>query len=179
MYLTGGQYKGSKIEVPKSARPTLSKVRQSVFNILMQYYTDGATFLDMFAGSAIMGLEALSRGYKVTEIEINAKAAELIKKNYAKIKHKPNLIIANALNYKTAEKYDVIYIDPPWQDNYEPIIKKAAELLNKNGIIIIEYDNINKINLDEIIKNNNLPLNILKSKKYGRVCLELLSFIKQ
>ena len=38
MYLTGGQYKGNKIEVPKSAKPTLSKVRESVFNILMPFY---------------------------------------------------------------------------------------------------------------------------------------------
>ena len=85
MYLTGGQYKGNKIEVPKSAKPTLSKVRESVFNILMPFYKIDSKFLDMFAGSAIMGLEALSRGYEVKEIEINPKSAELIKKNYAKV----------------------------------------------------------------------------------------------
>ena len=62
MYLTGGQFKGSKIEIPKSAKPTLSKVRESVFNMLVSYANYGDKFLDMFAGSAIMGLEALSRG---------------------------------------------------------------------------------------------------------------------
>ena len=45
MYLTGGQYKGHKIEVPKNVKPTLSKVRESVFNILMQYDLSGNKFL--------------------------------------------------------------------------------------------------------------------------------------
>lgn len=177
MYLTGGQYKGSKIEIPKNARPTLSKVRESVFNILMPYYKNGNSFLDMFAGSGIMGLEALSRGYKVTEIEINPKTAKLIKKNYSKIKQEPNLIITDALNFKTNQKFDVIYIDPPWQENYEPIIQKATELISNKGIIVIEYDNIHKTNFTDVLAKNNSMLNILKSKKYGRVCLELLSFV--
>ena len=177
MYLTGGQYKGSKIEIPKNTRPTLSKVRESIFNILMPYYKNENTFLDMFAGSGIIGLEALSRGYNVTEIEINPKTAELIKKNYSKIKQKPNIIITNALNFKTDQKFDVIYIDPPWQENYEPIIKKAAELIDYTGIIIIEHDSTQKINFTNILTKNNFSLNIFKSKKYGRVCLELLSFV--
>ena len=177
MYLTGGQYKGSKIEAPKSARPTLSKVRESVFNILMAYAQENSSFLDMFAGSGIMGLEALSRGYKVKEIEINSKNAELIKKNYAKIKQKPDLTVANALNYKTETKFDIIYIDPPWQADYSTIIIKAVELLNKNGLIIIEYDSLNKIDTAKIIAENNLPLKTLKFKKYGRVFLELLTFV--
>ncbi len=177
MYLTGGQYKGNKIEVPKSAKPTLSKVRESVFNILMPFYKIDSKFLDMFAGSAIMGLEALSRGYKVKEIEINPKSAELIKKNYAKIKQKPDLIITNALFYKTNEKFDVIYIDPPWNSDYEPILCKAAKLLNTKGIIIMEYDVSNQIDTYKIIARNNLMLKTFKIKKYGRVRLEMLTFV--
>ena len=133
MYLTGGQYKGSKIEAPKSARPTLSKVRESVFNILMAYAQENSSFLDMFAGSGIMGLEALSRGYKVKEIEINSKNAELIKKNYAKIKKKPDLTKANALNYKTETKFDIIYIDPPWQADYSTS-EEETEQIGKIGM---------------------------------------------
>ena len=177
MYLTGGQYKGTKINVKNNIKPTLSKVRQSVFNIIMPYCNEGDFFLDMFAGSGIMGLEALSRGFRVKEIEINAKNGDLIKENYTKIKQKPNLTITDALLYKTNEKYQIIYIDPPWQKDYSQIIKKAHELLNKDGIIIIEYDCTNKIDTKKIITENNLTLNSFKSKKYGRVCLELLSFV--
>ena len=179
MYLTGGQYKGSKIEVPNSAKPTLSKVRESVFNILTPYFSENSTFLDMFAGSGIMGLEALSRGYTVIELEINPKSAELIKKNYQKIKHKPSLIITNALKFRTDKKFDVIYIDPPWQTDYTPILIKAESLIKQDGIIVIEYDFTNKKDITKIIEENNLSLEIFKTKKYGRICLELLRFVKQ
>ena len=48
MYLTAGQFKGTKIEVPSDVKPTLSKVRESIFNMLMQYEVYDNTFLDMF-----------------------------------------------------------------------------------------------------------------------------------
>lgn len=164
MYLTGGQFKGYKIEMPKTARPTLSKVRESIFNML-DNLNCGETFLDMFAGSAIMGLEALSRGYVVKEIEINKKNAEIIKKNYEKINIKPDLTIGDALKYKE-KKFDIIYIDPPWGNNYKPIIEKALELLNENGLMIIEHDN----NIDF----SEFSLEELKSKKYGRCLINIL-----
>ena len=69
MYLTAGQFKGQKIEVPSNVQPTLSKVRESVFNILLQYELGEMKFLNMFSGSGLMGLEAISRGYKVKELE--------------------------------------------------------------------------------------------------------------
>ncbi len=174
MYLTGGQFKGHKIEVPKSAKPTLSKVRESIFNILQQFEFKDNTFLDMFAGSAIMGLEAISRGYSVYELEINPKTAAIIKRNYEKIKQKPNLIITDSLKYTTEKKFDIIYIDPPWNMNYEPIIKKASELVSKNGIIIVEFDKLSEINISDIIANQNLNLDIIKSKKYGRCLISIL-----
>lgn len=173
MYLTGGQFKGHKIEYPKNTRPTLSKVRESVFNILFQYFPDGGCFLDMFAGSAIMGLEALSRGYTVDEIEINPKTAAIIKENYKKIKIKPNIIICDALRFVTKKKYDVIYIDPPWDNDYEIILKKAKELLSPGGIITVEHDL--KINTDFNIITTKTDLKIIKEKKYGRVLLTFLS----
>ena len=172
MYLTGGQYKGRKIEVPSNVKPTLSKVRQGVFNMLNQYeYT---TFLDMFAGSGLMGLEALSRGYKVKEIELSAKNACIIKKNYQNIGLSADITIANALQYKDSEKYDVIYIDPPWDMDYEKIIKKAQDLLKNDGIIIVEFDEQRHIDIQNILNNINSPLNVIKAKKYGRCLISLV-----
>ena len=67
MIVTGGSYKGMKIISPDEniTRPTLSKVRQGVFNTLFSMIGDfdNKTFLDLFGGSGIMGLEALSRGF--------------------------------------------------------------------------------------------------------------------
>lgn len=173
MYLTGGQFKGIKIEMPNSARPTLSKVRESVFNILFQYDTKENKFLDMFAGSGLMGLEALSRGYKVKELEINPKSAAIIKKNYKKINIEPDITICNSLKYKD-EKFNVIYLDPPWDMDYRPVIKKACELLEKEGIIVVEHDLKKELNLKDIIDKECLKLEIIKSKRYGRCLIDLL-----
>ena len=75
MHLTGGQYKGRIIDVPKNVKPTLSKVRESVFNSLHSIFEDekGLSFLDMFGGSGLMSLEAISRGYEVVTIEKDRK----------------------------------------------------------------------------------------------------------
>lgn len=175
MYLTGGQYKGCKIEVPKTVKPTLSKVRESVFNILAQYDLSNNKFLNMFSGSAIMGLEAISRGYDVYELEINPKVATIIKNNYKKLNLVPKLTICNSLNYKTQEKYDVIYADPPWDMDYKPIILKADELLAQNGVIILEYDQTKNINIQNILDELNIDINLVKSKKYGRCLLAILA----
>ena len=174
MYLTGGQYKGHKIEVPDSVKPTLSKVRESVFNILLQYDLSGNKFLNMFSGSAIMGLEAISRGYQVKELEINPKVGSIIKNNYKKLKLVPDLTICNSLNYKTDEKYDVIYADPPWDMDYKPIIKKANEFLDDDGVIVVEYDKQKNIDIQNILDELNIDISLVKSKKYGRCLIAVL-----
>ena len=77
MNITAGKFKGQKVTAPDETitRPTLSKVRMAVFNTLQALIDfEGASFLDMFAGSGIMGLEALSRGFeRVVAIEKNPK----------------------------------------------------------------------------------------------------------
>ena len=174
MYLTGGQFKGRKIEVPDSVKPTLSKVRESVFNILLQYDLKGNRFLNMFSGSAIMGLEAISRGYDVVELEISPKIASVIKNNYKNLNVKPNLVVCNSLNYKTSEKFNVIYADPPWDMDYKPIILKANELLAPDGVVIVEYDKTKNIDIQAILNDLNIDISLVKSKKYGRCLLAIL-----
>ena len=161
MIVTGGFYKGRKVEAPDASitRPTLSKVRQGVFNTLFSLIGDfeGKTFLDLFGGSGIMGLEALSRGFeKVVVCEKNPKAAQIIKKNYALLKLIPNIKIGDSLKLieKIDEKFDVIYIDPPYQSGiYEEIFKKLPD----SQIIIAEHS--------ELINAQNYKL--LKEKNYG------------
>ena len=85
MIITAGIYKGLKIAAPYEniTRPTLSKVRMGVFNSLYSMIGEfeGKSFLDVFGGSGVMGLEALSRGFNDVKVfEKNLKAAEIIKK---------------------------------------------------------------------------------------------------
>ena len=122
MNITAGKYKGQKIKAPDEniTRPTLSKVRMSIFNTLQAMTNfEGASFLDMYAGSGIMGLEALSRGFsKVVSIEKNKKVYNTIKSNFKKYEQENNLklILGDSLKVceKLNEKFDIIYIDPPY-----------------------------------------------------------------
>ena len=104
MNITAGKYKGQKITAPDEniTRPTLSKVRMSVFNTLQCLVDfEGSSFLDMYAGSGIMGLEALSRGFStVVSIEKNKKVYSIAKSNfkkYEKVKNETalNLVLGN------------------------------------------------------------------------------------
>ncbi len=162
MNISGGIYKGRKITSPdeKITRPTLSKVRMGIFNTLFSMVGDfdNLTFLDVFGGSGIMGLEALSRGFaSATVIELNKKAANIIKKNYEQLKLKPDLIIGNSLNIipKLNKKYNVAYVDPPYASGiYEEI---TGALKNTAEIIILEHPTSIKFDFE----------NIIKQKQYG------------
>jgi 16S rRNA (guanine966-N2)-methyltransferase len=145
MNITAGKFKGQKIIAPdeKITRPTLSKVRMSVFNTLQAMTGfEGKTFLDMYAGSGIMALEAVSRGFKsATAIEKHPKVAAVIKNNYQKFNNSNlTLLIGDSLKiaHKIKQKFDVIYIDPPYfLGIYEQSIKAIRQI--SNGIVILEH----------------------------------------
>lgn len=179
MQLTGGRFKGIKLATSKGAkgssdiRPTLSKVRESVFNVLAAHFSrtggdfSGLKFLDCFSGSGIMALEAFSRGFDVLAIEKDHANAHIIKENFKKVSAEIPVIVGDALKFKVKESFDVIYLDPPWGFDYEVIIRTAREKLNslnRSGVIVCEHE-------------GEIPtcgLEILREKKYGRSRLTLL-----
>ena len=169
MNITSGIFNGRKIIAPnpKITRPTLSKTRMSVFNTLasiMGTFED-KSFLDVFGGSGIMGLEAISRGFSEVKVyELNKKTAEIIVKNYYSLGLKPNLLMGDSrvLIRKEEKIFDVVYIDPPYDsDLYDKIIPYA------NGNILV-------VESDSYIDLTNY--NVLKQKKYGST---IISFIKK
>ena len=138
-----------------------------------------ANVLDLFAGSGALGLESISRGAKHAVLCDNSrKAIEIIKENVSKCKMQENVEIllsdySEVLNKLNGKKFDIIFLDPPYKTDYDidaiKIIEKN-ELLEKDGLIVIETDSdekINKINIDYY--------NIFKTRKYGRVNLIFLS----
>lgn len=161
MIITAGKFKGRKIIAPDEniTRPTLSKVRMSVFNTLQSLIDfEGSSFLDMFAGSGIMGLEAISRGFEsAVAIEKNPKSANIIKSNFKKFEKSPKLVIGDSLKIveKSDEKFDVIYIDPPYFSGiYETSLSKVKNLY---GIVILEH----------VTEVDFSGFEIIKQKKYG------------
>lgn len=175
MNITAGIYRGRKVVSPdeKIVRPTLSKIRESIFNILFSIIDfENKRFLDMFAGSGIMGLEALSRGFDyVLALEKDSKVAKILKDNYKNIGLEANLRIGDSLKQKILEKFDVIYIDPPYFSGvYENALKKikSDSLLNENGIVILEH--ITDICWEET------GFKLIKQKKYSG---KLITFLNE
>ncbi len=174
MQLTGGQYKGRKVATPKGVRPTLSNVRESVFSVLYSYFGDfcGKNFLDLFLGSAIMTLEALSRGFSTVSFEINPQVIRCAKDNAKSLGVKPVIIKADSLSasVKLECKFSVIYADPPWDYSYTDIFKCCEKLLLSDGLVVIECDKKKKPDvLLELASFHTLEL--FREKNYGRCCL--------
>ena len=167
MNITGGKYNSRKIKTAEyeNIKPTLSKTRQGIFNTLSAMIDfEGKLFVDMFSGSGIMGLEALSRGFRVISFEKDKKTALSIKECYKSLKLLPELYFGDALKniLKINLKADVIFIDPPYDsDLYEKSLKTIKEnnILNKDGIIILEHP----IDKDIDIRG----FEIIKIKTYG------------
>lgn len=169
MRIISGKYKGRNIEGYNiiGTRPTMDRVKESVMGMI-QNKIKNSTCLDLFAGSASVGLELLSNGAEECYfVDNNKKVIDIIKLNVNKInvEEKYHLILNDfhkALkNFKEQNiKFDIIFLDPPYQNNYlKDSLKLITEynLLNKDGIIICEYET-------ELFECN---LEILKERKYG------------
>lgn len=171
MIVTAGKFKGQKVVAPdeNTTRPTLSKVRMSIFNTLQAMLDfDGSSFLDMFAGSGIMGLEALSRGFETSvAIEKNPKVVRVIKNNFKNFKQAPKLLIGDSLKVvpRLNEKFDVIYIDPPYFSGvYEKSLEAICEI--SSGIVILEH----------VVEVDFVGFEVVKPKKYGD---KFVTFLKK
>ncbi len=165
MNITGGKYNSLNIDTPKfdNVKPTLSKIRQAVFNSLA---TQGnySSFCDLFAGSGIMSFEAVSRGYDVTTVEKDKKTSVFIKKNAEKHKIPLRIINYDGIKFlqKTDNTFDIFYMDPPYQSGlYEKALIEIEQrnLLSKNGIIILEKPTNLKIETGRFVCS--------KQKSYG------------
>lgn len=158
MIITAGKFKGRRISAPdeKITRPTLSKIRMAVFNTLQAMIDfNEASFLDMFAGSGIMGLEALSRGFSdITAVEINKSTFKILKENYKVFKTDAKLILGDSLKQNYKEHYDVVYIDPPY---FSGVYEQSLSMLKDVNIIVLEH--VKEVNIE--------PFSLIKQKQYG------------
>lgn len=165
-----------------STRPTLDRVKESLFNIIQNNIED-TTVLDLFAGSGAIGIEFLSRRAKqVYFCDKSSKAVAMIEKNLEKTKLKEKAIVYNkdyidCINTVKNTKFDIIFLDPPYKEEFAlDAIEKISnlQLLKDDGIIIIETDeperDINRIN------NMNINYKIYDLRKYGRVSLIFLKW---
>lgn len=181
MKIVAGKNKGNKLKYLKdnSVRATSHKVREALFDIIMSNI-DKAIFLDVFAGSGAIGLEALSRGAKkVVFIESNNRCAKIIKNNLeitdnidkGLILKKDYIVSLNILEKKKCS-FDYIFLDPPYNKGF---VNKALvslsklSLLKKSGTVIVQHHK--KESTENPVEN----LCLVKQKKYSE---SILSFYK-
>ena len=177
MRIISGKARGTKLYTleGKTTRPTLDRVKESLFNIIQPQIAE-SIFLDLFAGSGAIGLEAASRGAKKAILcEKERNAVNIIKKNIEKTHLEENttlyaLPFEKVVKEKLEEKANIVYIDPPYKTD---LAKKSIELLlehnklEQDAILIIETDE------EERIKKEiqNLKIKIIDQRKYGRAHL--------
>lgn len=131
------------------------------------------SFLDVFAGSGIMGLEALSRGFESTlAIEKHPKVARILKENYQTLGLEADLKLGDSLKIlsKLDKIFDVIYLDPPYLSGvYEKCLEliKTNSLASKDSIIILEH--ITQIDWEP------LGFKLIKQKEYSQKFITFLS----
>lgn len=175
MRIIAGKAGGLKLKSLKGrdVRPTLDRVKESMFNIIA-FYLPGAEVLDLFAGFGSLGIEALSRGaVKADFVELKRAHLKIIESNLKKAKLFEQAEIFNQDVYlylkNCSKKYDLIFMDPPYEkemtaEAVELIVKN--NLLKKDGLIISE-----KSAAEEAAEFNGLS--IIKNKSYGNSLLTI------
>lgn len=142
--IIGGKWRGRYIDVPKGAavRPTPNRVRETVFNWL-QSEIAGARCLDLFAGTGALGLEALSRGAaQVTFTEVDSQLVASLQAQLSRLGSDASVVPARGEDYiaRTREEFDVIFLDPPFDLDAEPICSACGDLLRARGALYCERD---------------------------------------
>ncbi len=151
-------------------RPTQDIIKETLFNTI-QTRIPGSHFLDLFAGSGAIGIEALSRGAsKAVFVENNRSAVALINENleHTHLAEDAEVFTSDALaalhNFNKRRKFDIIYIDPPYKGNlYAPVLKyiASADILNEEGLVIVE-----SLREEDLSFTEELGFKVTKEKLY-------------
>lgn len=185
MRITGGEFGGRNLLVPKSdeIRPTQDRVREALFNII-QFDVPGCDFLDLFAGSGAVGLEALSRGARsVTFVEANRRHVKTLNENLQIVLGPlgrlgslgPQVVAADA--YRWIERYagpgfSIAFADPPYalgeEKGYASVLMTLAErgVIRPGGLFVAEMTAVQKA-------EETPGWDLLRDRTYGktRLCI--------
>ena len=187
MRIIAGTKKGSKILSPlnkgkvtkkgdiEATRPTLDRVKESMFNIL-GHRVYNSDVLDMFAGTGSLGLEALSRGAKsAVFLEKFKETYDILNENIKNLefKEESKSILADSFMYleKLSEenmRFDIIFVDPPYLNE---MVKSSIDLIVKYDLLKEEGVLVSKYDISEDIYLGKLGLKLKDKRKYGKTYL--------
>ena len=180
--IIGGRLKGKKLQsVPGVlTRPTASRVRESVFNILA-FDVKGTRVLDLFAGSGMLGLEAISRGAaSAVFVEHHRQPLTIIQKNISScgldaatrvlrcdLRHDFNWASASGSGFQ------LVFMDPPYNKDFvNSTLAKlhTAGLLEEDAIVAVEHSPL------EPIAGEDSPFVLKDQRKYGKTLVSFLLY---
>jgi 16S rRNA (guanine966-N2)-methyltransferase len=174
MRIIAGSRKGHTIHAPKGlgTRPTGDRVREAAFNLIGP--VDGATVLDLFAGSGAMGLEALSRGAgSAVFVEADHDAVRAIERNLDRLRLTGATVLrqdvrsALAAESAAGRRYDLVLVDPPyeeWPELERRLAPYIESVLAPEGLLVVETSSR---------VEPELPLARRTSRRYGSARLTL------
>ena len=181
MRVIGGHARGRRLKVPKgrNLRPTSARVKEALFNIL-PHDLSGARVLDLFAGTGNVTIEALSRGAaEAILVDSSNESGKVIRENLGRLRLADRTKVwiipvtrAVKLLARRGETFDVIFLDPPYeQKSVAPTVKAVAEggLLRQTGVLIAEHS------LREDLQSRYGALVLDDQRRYGST---LLSFFR-
>lgn len=178
MRIISGKARGIRLDMIEGleTRPTTDRIKENIFN-LINFDIDEALVIDLFSGSGALGLECASRGAKaVTLVDNSRQCDQIITKNITntRLGSTCKFVLSDARSYLRrveAESIDIILMDPPYLKDYiNPLVENIVSLniLNEDGLIVIEHDFKDQIKFDEDY------LELHKFKKYGKSGVTIL-----
>ncbi len=183
MRVIGGTSRGRKLAGPRGldVRPTADPVKEALFNILADR-TPGACFLDLFAGTGNIGIEALSRGARqATFVESSPAVSRLLRANlqrcgferHADVRVMP---VSRFLTRQRIPVYDIVFLDAPYQtpeaEKVLPSLGRDA-IIRANGVVVVEHFHTSP--LDDRIGQ----LTLVKTYRYGDTCLSVYRSVQE
>lgn len=181
--IISGMFKGIKIKVfPQDGmRPTSCRAKEALFNVI-QFDLKDKVFIDLFAGTGQIGIEALSRGVlKCYFVEKSKKTAKILTHNIEKIVnlyHISNFEITLSdvkkflKNFKN--KADILFADAPFDSPVDiNLLKDMQHIINRGGIVIIENETGNNP------IEHSKPFYLIKRYTYGRISFDFYKFVAE
>lgn len=140
--ILGGTAKGRELETPPSGtRPSPSRLREALFDVLA--FEPRGQFLDLYSGSGAIGLEAASRGWQATCVELAPKAAAVIRRNAAKLDLTATVVADDALAYAASHpgEFQVLFAAPPYPDDLANIFSHllASRAVAAGGLYVLQH----------------------------------------
>lgn len=174
MRVITGSARGRRLETPSGddVRPTTDSVKESVFSII-QFYIEGGVFLDAFAGTGQMGIEALSRGAsKAYFLDSSKSSMRVIKKNIELCGFEKNAVtrITDSVSFmqRTGERFDMVFLDPPYGTGLlMKALEAAVDAAKQSGVIVCEHPR------EEELPERVGSFLLKKNYRYGKIMLSV------